>query len=100
MSYEWTARALKQLGFSNLKQVETAIAKYDDDMLSQVAAGRRQGQTTRFELMLLAALGDHFIARHPLRGDFVFIRYRRLYLEWFRKRGIWTDTYDPLGSTD
>jgi len=99
-SYEWTARALTQLGFSNLKQVETAIAKYDDDMLSQVAAGRRQGQTTRFELMLLAALGDHFIARHPLRGDFVFIRYRRLYLEWFRKRGIWTDTYDPLGSTD
>jgi putative GTP pyrophosphokinase len=99
-SYEWTARALKQLGFSNLKQVETAIAKYDDDMLSQVAAGRRQGQTTRFELMLLAALGDRFFERHPLKADFSFVRYRRLYLEWFRKRGIWTDTYDPLASAD
>ncbi len=63
-SYNWTARLLKRLGFRDLKQVEAAIANYDDDALSQIAYGNRQGQVTRFELMLLAALGPKFIERH------------------------------------
>jgi putative GTP pyrophosphokinase len=97
-SYDWTARALKQLGFSNLKQVETAIERYNDDLLSNLVSGRRQGQTTRFELMLLAALGERFIERHPSKSDSSFANWRHRYLAMFRNRGIWTDTYDPLAA--
>ncbi len=42
-SYDWTARMLKRLGFQDLKQVETAIAPYDDDRLSNLMWGARTG---------------------------------------------------------
>lgn len=42
-SYDWTAQMLKRLGFQDLKQVETAIAPYDDNQLSEIAFGSRQG---------------------------------------------------------
>ena len=57
-TYNWLTRLVKKLGFRDLKQVEAAIADYSDDRLSNFATGSRQGQSTRFELMLLAALGD------------------------------------------
>ena len=64
-AYDWTARLMKILGFRDLKQIDGAIADYSDDQLNSIAMGSRQGQITRFELMLLAALGERFIERHP-----------------------------------
>jgi putative GTP pyrophosphokinase len=64
-SYEWAARKLKRLGFQDLKQVETAIARYNDDMLSEIVWGSRQGQESRFELMMLAALGERYLQLYP-----------------------------------
>ena len=99
-SYDWTARLVKRLGFRNLDQVEKAMAKYDDDRLSVIAEGGRQGQTTRFELMLLAALGERFIERHVFRGQQWFDRRQQQHLAKFRDQGIEVTTYDPLAPTE
>jgi putative GTP pyrophosphokinase len=95
-SYDWTARLLRQLGFRDLKQVETAISQYNDNTLSDLAAGGRQGQVTRFELMLLAALGERFIERHPWRASSWFTPNQKRYLDKYQALGIPTAIYDPL----
>jgi ppGpp synthetase/RelA/SpoT-type nucleotidyltranferase len=66
-SYQFTARLLRQLGFRNFQQIDDAIAGYDDDRLSRVVWGARQGQLSRFETMVMAAMGEEFIKRHPFR---------------------------------
>jgi len=91
-SYDWTTRLLKTLGFQDLKQVETAIAPFNDDRLSDIAHGSRQGQTSRFELMLLAALGDRFIERHPWRDEWWFARWKQ-YLQAFRDAKVDVGNY-------
>lgn len=63
-SYEWTTRLLKRLGFTNLAQVERSIKEYNDDEVSRVIHGSRQGQLTRFEDVLLASMGNEFANRH------------------------------------
>lgn len=92
-SYEWMARLLKQLGFHDLKQIDVAISSYDGNQLSGIAEGARQGQMTRFELMLLAALGECFIERHPWKDDW-FINRRRNYLNKFHQAGVNIATYN------
>lgn len=96
-SYDRTARLLKRFGFQDLKQVESAIAPYDDDKLSHIAWGARQGQTTRFEMMLLAALGQRFIDRHPWGNQEWFSRPKKE-LDKFVQAGIPVSTYDPASS--
>lgn len=95
-TYNWLTRLLKKLGFRDLKQVEGAIADYNDDMLSDLATGSRQGQSARFELMLLAALGDRFIQRHHWNALSWFCNMQSQYLARFKEIGIKTGTYDPL----
>jgi ppGpp synthetase/RelA/SpoT-type nucleotidyltranferase len=67
-SYEWATRLLKALGFRDLDEVRRAIAPYNDHELSVIAEGTRQGQISRFEIMLQAALGHLFLQRHPWRS--------------------------------
>jgi putative GTP pyrophosphokinase len=93
-SYDWTARLLKQLGFQDLNQVEVAIAPYDDHRLSVIAEGSRQGQTTRFEHQLLAAMGEAFIDRHPWKSPW-FVTTRTQFLEKFKEQGIKIGNFDP-----
>jgi hypothetical protein len=97
-SYDFTARLLKQLGFHDLKQVESAIAPYNDDQLSSVAQGSRQGQTSRFELMLLAALGERFFERHPWKDAWFVDRWRN-YLTKFQEKCIPISNYDLESAT-
>jgi putative GTP pyrophosphokinase len=92
-SYDWATRMLKRLGFRDLKQVETAIEPYDDDQLNTIASGARQGQVTRFELMLLAAPGEPFIERHPLSKYPWFNVNQRMFLTKFRAKRIPTATF-------
>lgn len=69
-SYQWTAKWLRALGFAKLSQVDDCISSYNDDSVSRAATGTRQGQISRFELMLLAGMGEAYIERHPLaRSD-------------------------------
>lgn len=95
-TYDWTTRLLKKLGFKDLKQVETAIAKYNDDALSRLIWSGRVGQTARFELMLLAALGEIFIQRHPWAGEAWFHERWMDYLSRIKDVGELVATYDPL----
>jgi putative GTP pyrophosphokinase len=95
-SYDWTARLLKKLGFRTLEQVEKCIRNYDDDFLSRIAIGSRHGQTTRFEYMLLAGMGELYIRRHPFAGEPWFDAANVNRLGAFNDGGIDVRGYDPL----
>lgn len=98
-SYDWAVRLLLRLGFTSLEQVEKCIKPYNDDHLSRLIDGARQGQLTRFEYMLLAGMGEKYIHRHQWTNE-----------PWFRSRQIsnlkkltdngiktgWFDTLPPL----
>jgi putative GTP pyrophosphokinase len=94
-AYDWTARLMKTLGFRDLKQIDGAIVDYSDDQLNSIAMGSRQGQLTRFELMLLAALGERFIERHPWSDSIALRESWRIYLEMFQRKGIKTSIIYP-----
>jgi putative GTP pyrophosphokinase len=99
-NYDWTARLLKRLGFRDLNQVSKAVANYDHNQLSTIAMGGRQGQTTRFELMLLAALGERYFERHMWNAEAWFRLEWERRLKEFQERGIPTSTYDPLSEDE
>lgn len=92
-SYSWTAGIVKRLGFSDLKQLETAMSPYDDNELSGIVWGGRQGQLTRFETVLLAALGEDYIERHKWRHEEWFRNQENSRLKKLRESGISISTY-------
>jgi putative GTP pyrophosphokinase len=98
-SYDWFVRLLLKLGFRSLAQVDECIRPYDDDRLSRLAVGSRQGQLTRFEYMLIAGLGTKFVDRHLFAGEPWFGPRPVRHLEEFSKAGIATGIYDPLPQT-
>lgn len=77
-SYDYTARALRHLGFERLEQVDRCIAIYADVEVSRVMTGRKQDQISRFELMLMAAMGLEFVTRYPLRTPLWAKRQKRI----------------------
>jgi ppGpp synthetase/RelA/SpoT-type nucleotidyltranferase len=101
--YGWTAKLLRRLGFTNLAQVNECIRGYDDDSISRQAWGSRMGQLTRFELVLLASMGDYFIRAHPwarssgMRG--YALGQLRL-LDRMRKAGVPVGSYRPPAFPD
>jgi putative GTP pyrophosphokinase len=99
-SYDWTARQLKRLGFVDLRQVSTAIAPYHDDQLSRIAEGTRLGQLSRFELMLLAALGANYLDRHELGRHEWFVGRWRNMLNKFTEAGISIGTFNPTTTAE
>jgi putative GTP pyrophosphokinase len=99
-SCDWTTRLLKNLGFRDLQQVDAAIAPYNDDRLSTIAHGARQGQITRFELMLLAALGDRFVERHPWNDSEWFLDRSKRHLSAFTNAGIKVGHDNAEAATD
>lgn len=96
-SYDWTARLLKRLGFRTLEEVDTCIRGFDDDKLSRIVSGSRQGQTTRFEYMLLAGMGENFIRRHTFSGEPWFIEQQSQYLEGLHRNRVQVRDYNPAG---
>lgn len=95
-SYDWTVRLLKRLGFRTLDQINDCIAKHDDDKISRVLTGTRQGQLTRLEYLLLASMGEKFIERHTYAGQPWFGPRLRGQLKKLQEAGIPTSDYDPL----
>jgi len=87
-SYDWTARLLPRLGFTSLEQVEKCLDQYNDDNLSRVIDGTRQGQLTRFEYILLASMGEKFISRHHWNSEQWFAPSRRAMLEKLKSNKI------------
>ncbi len=97
-SYEWTAKLLLWLGFTNLAEVDECIRGYDDDLISRKLYGSRAGQLTRFEGVLLVSMGDYFIRAHPWARDsdmrgYVLGYLRRL--ERMPKAEVPVGTYHP-----
>ena len=74
-SYQWAARITRLLGFETIEELDRAINRYNDDEISRILWHSRQGQLTRFEDVLLAALGKRFVLRHPWSKE-----------DWFQKR--------------
>jgi ppGpp synthetase/RelA/SpoT-type nucleotidyltranferase len=69
-SYDWSTRMLRRLGFRNLGQLDECIKGYDDDQVSRVLWGSRQGQLTRLEGVLLAGMGaEQYLSRHPFTSS-------------------------------
>jgi len=64
--------------------------------LSRIASGSRHGQTTRFEYMLLAGMGENYIHRHLFDGHPWFGAPDRERLEKFKTNGVDLREYDPL----
>ncbi len=62
-SYSWMASRLIRLGFTNFREVEECVGAYDDDKISRIVWGSRQGQVTRFDDALLAAIGELLIGQ-------------------------------------
>lgn len=86
--YVWNARLLHHFGFRTLLEVEQCIDGFDDDALSRLATGGRLGQLSRFEMLLLAALGDVFVLMHPWVEEPWFGERERAYLAAFRGAGL------------
>ena len=59
--------------------------------------GGRQGQTTRFEYLLLAGMGEAFIQRHFFVNNPWFLA--RDYLQRLVESDIEVRSYDPLDDT-
>jgi putative GTP pyrophosphokinase len=94
-SYEWTTQLLHRLGFSNLGQVEGCIAHFDDDVISRVVHGTRQGQLRRFELLLEAGMGEGFVNKHRWSEEKWFQEMAKKELQKLRDADIPIGSYDP-----
>jgi ppGpp synthetase/RelA/SpoT-type nucleotidyltranferase len=93
-SYNWMARVLLRLGFGNFRQVDECIMGYDDDRISRVLYGARQGPVTRFEGMLLAGMGENFIRNHPSSQETWFTTSRSNWLAKLQGAGIRIGNYN------
>ena len=93
-SYEYTARVLHKLGFTTIDQIDACIRDYDDDLLSRIRWGSRQGSLSRFEDMLLAGMGSVFVERRT--DDERWRDFLRSALSRFREHEISIGNYDPL----
>jgi putative GTP pyrophosphokinase len=98
-SYQWTARLLHRLGFVDFKEIEQCISAYDDDQLSRIRWGTRQGQLTRFEYLLLAGMGENYMRFHQWRDQEWFINSMQNNLAKFKEAGIVVGSYLPTNKT-
>lgn len=64
-SYLWASGLVTGYGFKDLQELDELLALYDDDRVSKAAHGSRQGQVTRLEDVLLAAMGSLYMDIHP-----------------------------------
>jgi ppGpp synthetase/RelA/SpoT-type nucleotidyltranferase len=94
-SYNFTANLLRRLGFETLSQIDECITGYDDDAVSRTLWGSRQGQLSRFEDTLLAAMGEHFISRHPWSREEGWAKIFRARLEKLGHAGSRVGAYSP-----
>jgi putative GTP pyrophosphokinase len=77
-SYQWTVRRLSRIGFTNLQQLEIVLRGVDGDDLCRKIWGNLQGQLTKFQLMVIFAVGaksqkgwaysQHYIERMKQKG--------------------------------
>lgn len=95
-AYDYAARLVRQLGFETLSEIDDAISSYDDETVSKALWGNRQGQVMRFEGVLIAAMGERYVERHPLsKRDTHWAEVHNVRLGRLRTVGITIGSYDP-----
>jgi putative GTP pyrophosphokinase len=94
-TYEWLAQMVRKIGFQNLGQIDECIEGLDDDRLSRLALGGRQGQVSRFEILLVASMGENYFPSHPWNQDSWFKIRVDQWLERLRKSGVPVGSYAP-----
>ncbi len=95
-SYDWQARTLRRLGFQNLGQVDECIGGFDDDQLSRAAYyGSRRGQLSRFEILLVAGMGENYCTNHPWSQNDWYKQQVSRWIERLKERGISIRDYSP-----
>jgi ppGpp synthetase/RelA/SpoT-type nucleotidyltranferase len=94
-SYVWATRLLHNLGFTNFEQVEECINSFDDDELSRIAWGSRQGQLSRFENLLLAGMGENYSKFHSWKSLDWYVESCKNILSKFKNAGIKIGSYLP-----
>lgn len=95
LRYDETVRMLRQLGFSDLRQVDRCIEGYDADKITRLIWSARLGQRARFEALLLAGMGEHFIERHPNKSEESFVTRNHNQIAVLRKAGISVGNHQP-----
>jgi putative GTP pyrophosphokinase len=98
-SYDYAARLLRNLGFTNLSQVEACITEYDDDKLSRIMFGTRRGPVFRLEASLLAGMGTYYIERHLYGGSQWLPKRFTEALADFARAGVQCGDYRPDQAT-
>ncbi|APP04881.1 MULTISPECIES: hypothetical protein [Vibrio] len=93
--YEFTANMLKRLGFSSFEQLQECFVGYDADEINRVIYGTRQGQLTRFEMILLASMGQYYIDHHPWVSSDWHTDMCNRQIEALTKEGIDIGSYIP-----
>ncbi|MDF2922950.1 MAG: ywaC [Paenibacillaceae bacterium] len=94
-SYWIMADQLISIGFSNFKQIEDCIREYDEDNISRIIWGQRQGQISRFEDVLLAGMGENFKLLHPYTNKPDWHRFWDRRLNELKKADIQVGNYNP-----
>lgn len=96
-SYEPTTAIVRSLGFKDISEIDSCIgpylSMYRDRDLSSIAWRAKQGQIKRFETLLLAAMGEEFIARHPKQDEPMFIQSHQKALSRLVDAGIQVGTW-------
>jgi len=91
-SYDLIAEVLHQIGFKNFREIDECISEYVDinkrKDLSRIAWRAKQGQIMRFETLLLVAMGESFIRRHPRKNEIDFNKRYSQALSKLRQAGI------------
>ncbi|MDR0776373.1 MAG: RelA/SpoT domain-containing protein [Azonexus sp.] len=99
-SYQISAQHLRKLGFASLEQIDECLCGYDNGAVSRALWGNRQGQLSRFEDTLLAAMGEVYATRHPWAKEKTWENIFRERLKKLEKGRIKIGAYDPLLSKD
>lgn len=94
-SYEMLARDLRFLGFNTIEEVDNCIEGYDNDQISRTIWGSRQGQITRFENTLLAAMGENFTKLHRWQNNEFWTQWHAERLAILRMAGIEIGSFMP-----
>ncbi|RYG97192.1 MAG: hypothetical protein EON58_10335 [Alphaproteobacteria bacterium] len=93
-SYRSAIRLLQKLGFVTSEQVIRATEGHNGLQLGHIVFGNRQGQITKFELMLLSALGEYYVDNNTWSYSLYYKEILRSRLKKIQAANIKTGTFD------
>ena len=99
-SYQFAAKTLRRMGFTNFKQIDECIKGYDGDQVNRILYGTRQGQITRFESLVEAGMGNNYLRRHPWRMYEWFVERCGRHSVALKAAGISQGSYSPPESRE